>query len=1026
MSRTTVEEIKARIPIEDLVGSYVKIDRAGKSYKARCPFHNEKSASFFISPERGGYYCFGCFPPGQLIRTPFGYHAIETLDTKHHVYSGKGNIRKILATQYREYHGQMISVDVQKLGGTVSLTSDHNLPIIRPKTKYYKNTKQFYRQVCGYKRNTAHNIRLSREQIEKHATVLKIPAGELRVGDFVMYPIPTAVSNIDKIDLSTYLEKKHKKGPIVRAVSYKIQLSDDFLKLIGYYIAEGSNSRAYIRFSLGDHEEDFAREIVSIVKDTFGLDAKIHKRTNKNGIEVTVCHAYLANIFANLCGKGSENKHIPFAFQELPVSKQMVLVHAINRGDGHSFKPLLSNHIHNTITVVSRILVEQIADILLRNDIFPSVHSRKKRIDKKGVNHKETYSVKWSSTAIARHEVVYLDDGARYWLLPVKRVRSETYSGPVYNFTVDEDHTYATKNFAVSNCGAKGDIFNFVEQFEGLDFKGALKVLAEKAGVPLIVNHKDEGERDQLFRIMEDSAKFFEDQFAKSKEAGEYVKGRGITAETREVFRIGWAPEGWNHLHDYLKKKGWSQAVMEKAGLIKRKEGLGDRVEGITERFYDRFRGRVMFPISDSSGRIVAFTGRILKADDRSAKYMNSPDTLLYDKSSILFGLDKSKAEIRRQNYTVMVEGQMDLIMSYQAGVRNIVAASGTALSDESVNKQGAVNNLGLIRRLSPNVIIAFDSDNAGRKAAFRAAGIALSLGMDVKMADIVGGKDPADLVKENPEIWKEILRTTKPVVEFELSNVLRDETDPRKIPRALRERVFPLLASIESRTDQDYFVKMIADKASIDAGAIWEDLRTVRKKMEGEAAAVQKSAHPFGGSSSSPQTLQGGNGRETPSKGGATDSLDNQAAAKESVGGSQSSQSGASSRNDLVERRMFGLLNLMKDEDPKKHAEYMAEIEKIAGAKFQEKIDRASHEIGDMSFEAEAMYGSDKDKWDVHIRELIINFGLDIVNDELIQTMRELRIAEKAGDHARVAELAKKCQVLSIRKAEVAHSRRH
>lgn len=519
-------------------------------------------------------------------------------------------------------------------------------------------------------------------------------------------------------------------------------------------------------------------------------------------------------------------------------------------------------------------------------------------------------------------------------------------------------------------CGAKGDIFNFVEHFEGLDFKGALKVLADKAGVPLVMDQKDESERDQLFRIMEDAAKYFEDQYAKSKEATEYVKSRGIKDETRNTFRIGWAPIGWSNLLDYLKKKGWNQSVMEKAGLIKRKEN--------ENRYYDRFRGRIMFPISDSSGRIVAFTGRILKADDKSAKYLNSPDTALYDKSAILFGLDKSKTEIRRLNYSIMVEGQMDLIMSYQAGVRNIVAASGTALSDESVNKQGIVNNLGLVRRLSPNVIMAFDSDSAGRKAAFRAAGIALSLGMDVKMADIVGGKDPADLVKENPDVWKDILRATKPVVEFELLNVMRDEKDARKLPRALRERVFPLLASIDSRTDQDYFVKMIADKSNIDAGAIWEDLRTVRKKLESEVQA-------------------------TPIK---LESI--------SVG------SNKQNHNDLVERRMFGLLNLIKKQNEVKYKEYFVKIEKLAGDTFKSRMERINRDIDDMSFEAESLYGSDHEKWDVHMKELVFNFSIDVVNEELIKAMQELKVAEKAGDQPRVVELAKKCQVLSIHKAEI------
>ncbi len=581
-------------------------------------------------------------------------------------------------------------------------------------------------------------------------------------------------------------------------------------------------------------------------------------------------------------------------------------------------------------------------------------------------------------------------------------------------------------------CGAKGDIFNFVEQFEGLDFKGALKVLAERAGVPLVMDHKDESERDQLWRIMVDASKFFEDQFMKSREAQEYVKNRGIKTETREAFHIGWAPEGWNHLLDHLKKKGWTQIVMEKAGLIKKKERnyeevdqkrpserakaiQQNRVSGPSENevrlqqkstpfvsgqlprspeqfsYYDRFRGRIMFPISDSGGRIVAFTGRILKADEKSAKYLNSPDTSLYDKSSILFGLDKAKTVIRSMNYTIMVEGQMDLIMSYQSGVRNIVAASGTAVSDESINKAGIINNFGLVRRLSPNVVIAFDSDAPGRKAAFRAAGIALSLGMDVKMADLVGGKDPADLVRENPEIWKEILRTTKPVVEFELMNVLRDEKDPRKIPRELRERVFPLLASIESRTDQDFFVKMIADKANIDAGAIWDDLRAVRKKMETEAQAA---ATKTPASSTSPTNLQNNSPLDA--------------------------SANKQRHYDLVERRMFGLLDLIKKQDEKKYGEYLSEVEKTAGDTFKTRSGRVAKDIEDMSFEAETLYGSDEEKWDNHMRELISNFGLDIVNEELIGAMQELRVAEKAGDHARVAELAKKCQVLSVRKAEV------
>jgi DNA primase len=537
-------------------------------------------------------------------------------------------------------------------------------------------------------------------------------------------------------------------------------------------------------------------------------------------------------------------------------------------------------------------------------------------------------------------------------------------------------------------CGAKGDIFTFVEQFEGLDFRGALKVLAERAGVQLTFDNKADGERDRLFQIMEAAAAFFEIQFTKNKEVEEYVKKRGIVEKTRTEFRIGWAPEGWQHLIDFLRTKKFPDALIEKAGLGKKTE------EG---KFYDRFRGRVMFPINDSSGRVIAFSGRILKDDGKSAKYLNSPDTPLYDKSLVLYGLDKAKSDIRRLNYTIMVEGQMDLVMSHQAGIKNTVASSGTALTDESFSESGAVSNLGLVRRLSPNVIIAFDSDSAGRKAAMRAAGIGLSMGMDVKIADLVGGKDPADLVLHDPEDWKKALREAKPIIEFELGNVMRDNPDPRKIPRALRERVFPFLARIESRMDQAHFVKMIADRANITEGAVWDDLNKVKLETTKEGTASTGRFGASGGEREPAATRARGDGV---SGGGSAD--------------------GVVSQLDLIVRRMFGLLYHVEKIAPDEGKKYRAEIQKIAGDSYTSLMSQIEPLISDLTFEAEAIFGNEIKDWDRHMKELILNFEEDIINKELITSMSDLKLAEKAGDMTKVTELAKKCQVLSIRKAEV------
>ncbi|OHA16776.1 MAG: DNA primase [Candidatus Taylorbacteria bacterium RIFCSPHIGHO2_02_FULL_45_28] len=540
-------------------------------------------------------------------------------------------------------------------------------------------------------------------------------------------------------------------------------------------------------------------------------------------------------------------------------------------------------------------------------------------------------------------------------------------------------------------CGAKGDIFTFVEQFEGLDFRGALKILAERAGIRLTFDKKADGERDRLFEVMDTAAHFFEIQFGQNKEVQEYVKKRGITDSTRIEFRIGWAPEGWSNLHLYFKKKGFNDSLIEKAGLIKKKEmrdkghghGESDK-ENLTSDYYDRFRGRVMFPIMDSSGRVIAFSGRILPRldDGKAAKYLNSPDTPLYDKSLVLYGLNKAKSDIRRLNYTIMVEGQMDLVMSHQAGIKNTVASSGTALTDESFSETGAVSNLNLVRRLSSNIILAFDSDKAGRMAAMRAvAATAISMGMAVKIADIEGGKDPADIVLLNPDEWKKILRNAKHVIEYELNNVLRDVTDPRKVGRAVKERIFPYLIRMDSEMDKAFYIKMIADKTNVSEQAVWDDVRAFGKTFK--PAESDKKAETEN------KKIESGN------------------------------------HMDLIERRMFGLLILIEKSSLPTATEYRKQIKKIAGDSYADRIARIESLASDIIFEAEAFFSGDQKNWDHHMKELIINFEEDVINQELITAMNELKTAEKARNVEKVAELAQKCQVLSMRKAEVGKKKR-
>lgn len=564
-------------------------------------------------------------------------------------------------------------------------------------------------------------------------------------------------------------------------------------------------------------------------------------------------------------------------------------------------------------------------------------------------------------------------------------------------------HNEKTASFFISperggyycfGCAAKGDIFSFVEQFEGLDFKGALKVLAEKAGVKLVVDQKNDNERDQYFKITEQVAVYFEDQYKKSKLAQDYIKSRGINPEIRESFRIGWAPEGWQNLLNYLKSKGWSEAIIEKAGFIKKREDSADNPVKFSgkdaSRYYDRFRGRIMFPITDSSGRVVAFTGRILKDDGQSAKYLNSPETPIFIKSQILFGLDKAKSEIRRLNYSILVEGQMDLILSHQVGVKNTIAASGTALTDQAQNDSGVVSNLGMVRRLSSNMIIALDSDKAGKTATMRAvAATALSMGMSVKIADASAegftGKDPADLILENPENWKTVLKNARHVIEFELGNIMNEIKDPHGLGKVIKDRIFPFLSKMDSEMDKAFYMKMIAEKAGLNEQAVWDDLRKFEKTVKVENSARNISA------------------------------LNQPVLKSENL-----SKADKSSRIDMVQRRLFGLLSLIEKNDNTQADKYRDKIKTIAGNNYKNIIEKIEPHLSDMVFEAESFYGDDKGRWNIHMSELLVNFELDIINEELIQTMTKLRQAEKSGNTDVVAEMAKKCQELSVRKAKV------
>jgi len=537
-------------------------------------------------------------------------------------------------------------------------------------------------------------------------------------------------------------------------------------------------------------------------------------------------------------------------------------------------------------------------------------------------------------------------------------------------------HNEKTPSFFVSpnrasyycfGCGAKGDIFTFVEEFEGLDFKGALKVLAEKAGISLTTFNKEkEGEKEKLYKIMEEATKFFEKNLAENNKVLEYLEARGLEEKTIKNFRIGFVKNDWRELYFYLFKNGFSDKEIEFAGLAKRTE----------KGMYDRFRGRIMFPIFDSSGRIIAFSGRIFEDDNKSAKYLNSPETIIFSKSAVLYGLNKAKESIRKNNFSILVEGQMDLVLSHQAGFKNTVATSGTALSDVMISKENAISNLGLLRRLSTNIILAFDADKAGFNASMRAGKIALSFGMDVKVVSMIEGMDPADLISKNGiNAWRMAIRNSKHIIEFLLDKVLSNyKDDMRKVGKEIKEKVLPYIASLESSIEKSHFIKLISNKSGIAENALLEDLKKVQLELKFEREETK--------------------------------------IAKENLE--------KKIRKDPIERRLLGIAFWQESLKNKT-------IDPVLIFKKLEKIRKIYENIKeDLIYEAEEFYSNSKNLTK-DVNEMLLNIEEEYLNEELNKKMMQFKNLKDKEDLSKQTveiEILKKINEITKRKEEIKNKR--
>jgi DNA primase len=379
-------------------------------------------------------------------------------------------------------------------------------------------------------------------------------------------------------------------------------------------------------------------------------------------------------------------------------------------------------------------------------------------------------------------------------------------------------HKEKTPSFSVSptkeifycfGCHKGGSVFTFVMEIERVGFPEAIKIVADKVGMPLpkmVDDSRFEARRqesDLVIQLNSWAMEFWQQQLESSNEgriAREYLKERGISEETQKVFRLGYAPDSWDSLSNFLRNKGAPQEHIDRSGLLAKKEE--------TNRSYDRFRGRLMFPVLDAQGRPIAFGGRTLKGED--AKYINSPETAAYVKGRNLFGLNLTRDEIRRHGFAILVEGFLDLIVPYQFGVRNVVASLGTALTSDQVK---------LLSRFARKVVVNYDGDRAGIQAAKKSIEILLAEDLEVKVLVLPDNADPDEYIRKfGVTEYQRQRAQAQPHIQFVIESALRDRNLHRPAEKAEAvEEVLPYIRAVNSRIQKREYFDMAMDALGID-----------------------------------------------------------------------------------------------------------------------------------------------------------------------------------------------------------------
>ncbi|MBL7150644.1 DNA primase [Candidatus Microgenomates bacterium] len=374
--------------------------------------------------------------------------------------------------------------------------------------------------------------------------------------------------------------------------------------------------------------------------------------------------------------------------------------------------------------------------------------------------------------------------------------------------------------FKCFGCGVSGNVFNFLMEIEGMAFGEALRFLAKKAGVRLKQYRPTgkEKEREFLFEINHLASEFYHYLLTKhraGKKALRYTKiKRKISDQSIEKFKLGYAPNMWDGLIQFLVgKKGYKVEDLERAGLVIRRRDAGSKSIG----YYDRFRNRLIFPLFDHQGNVCGFAGRVIEKKEDVPKYINTPETPVYHKSNLLYGLETTRKEVKRQNLAIVVEGELDAISSYQAGVENVVAIKGSALTSGQVR---------LLSRFCESIALALDVDIAGDAAAVRGIEITDKAGLNIRVIRPLFGKDPDECVRQSAKLWQESVQKTIPIWDFYIESAFEKyEGKTAESKKKIGKELIPFIAKISNEIAKAHYIKVLANRLGVDEEVVMREM---------------------------------------------------------------------------------------------------------------------------------------------------------------------------------------------------------